>query len=136
MDDLDWSAVTRLRNIVVLAALAAVLALPGTAAAKEKLTASPTTVSFGETLVLRGTGWPVIEFCRRQVTLSLKSSQNSFRIGTVRTRPNGRFSFRWLPRRARVGAGSWLAVARMRCESGNDGSPVIRRATARIHIAN
>ena len=96
---------TRLRSTIAVIALAAALALPCSAAAKEKLTASPTTVAFGKTLTLRGTGWPVIEFCKRQVTLLLKTSQNSFRIGTVRTRTSGRFTFRWVPRRARVGAG-------------------------------
>ena len=66
----------------------------------------------------------MIEFCSRTVRLSLRSDQNAFRIGTVRVRDSGRFRFEWVPRRAKVGAGRWRLVARMRCESGKDGSPV------------
>ncbi len=81
-----------------------------------------------------GRGWPVIEFCSRTVRLSLRSGQNAFRIGTDRVGLRGRFRFRWVPRRSEVGRGDWTLVARMRCESGKDGSPVPVRATTPIHI--
>jgi hypothetical protein len=123
------------RRLTLIALLATALASPASANAAERLSASPSTVAFGQTLTLQGRGWPVIEFCSRKVHLSLNSSQNSFRIGTARTRTNGKFTFHWVPRRARVGAGRWTVVARMRCESGENGSPVIRRASDRIRIA-
>ena len=49
--------------------LATALAWPAPADAKEKLTASPSVVTFGQTLAIRGSGWPVIEFCSRKVRL-------------------------------------------------------------------
>ena len=115
-------------------ALALCLAAAAPAAARQSVSASPNPVHFGETLVVKGKGWPVIEFCSRTVRLSLRSDQNAFRIGTVRVGDRGRFRFEWIPRRAKVGAGRWTLVARMRCESGKDGSPVPRRASVAIRI--
>lgn len=46
----------------------------------------------------------------------------------------GRFRFTWIPRRDEVGRGDWTLVARMRCESGQDGSPNPVRASTRIRI--
>jgi hypothetical protein len=118
---------------LVLAVVAS-LALAAPAAARESVAASPNPVRFGETLAITGKGWPVIEFCSRTVRLSLRSDQNAFRIGTVRVGDRGRFRFHWIPRRAKVGAGRWELVARMRCESGKDGSPVPRRASVPLRI--
>jgi hypothetical protein len=117
-------------------ALAAVLCLAAAApaAARQSISASPNPVHFGATLVVKGKGWPVIEFCSRTVRLSLRSDQNAFRIGTTRVGDRGRFRFEWIPRRAKVGAGRWTLVARMRCESGKDGSPVPTRASVAIRI--
>lgn len=114
--------------------LAIGLAWAAPAAARQSITASPNPVHFGDTLVVKGKGWPVIEFCSRTVRLSLRSDQNAFRIGTVRVGDRGRFRFEWVPRRAKVGVGRWQLVARMRCESGKDGSPVPIRASTRIRI--
>lgn len=122
----------RLACLTLLLALTA--AVPGVAAAAPRLTVEPGAVKFGQAFTVRGRGWPVIEFCSRTVRISLRSDQNAFRIGTVRTRRNGRFRFEYTPRRSRVGAGSWRVVARMRCESGDDGSPVLMRASGRIRI--
>ena len=122
------------RALLLLAVLASLGPLAAEAAAKQSVSASPNPVSFGETLVVKGRGWPVIEFCSRTVRISLRSDQNAFRIGTVRVRLNGRFRFEWIPRRAKVGAGRWTLVARMRCESGDDGSPVPVRASTPLRI--
>jgi hypothetical protein len=104
------------------------------AAAKQSITASPNPVEFGQTLVVTGKGWPVIEFCSRTVRLSLRSDQNAFRIGLVRVGDRGRFRFEWIPRRTKVGPGRWQLVARMRCESGKDGSVVWARASVALRI--
>jgi hypothetical protein len=118
--------------LAVLAACA--LATPAPAAAAPRVTATPNPIPFGKTLTVKGRGWPVIEFCSRTVRLSLRSAQNAFRIGTDRVGPNGRFRFTWTPRRDEVGRGDWTVVARMRCESGQDGSPNPIRATTRTRI--
>jgi hypothetical protein len=110
------------------------LVCAGPAAAKQSITASPNPVEFGQTLVVTGKGWPVIEFCSRTVRLSLRSDQNAFRIGLVRVNDRGRFHFEWIPRRSKVGPGRWQLVARMRCESGKDGSVVWARASVSFRI--
>jgi hypothetical protein len=104
------------------------------ATAAPRVTAAPNPVPFGETLTVKGRGWPVIEFCSRTVRLSLRSDQNAFRIGTDEVGRRGRFRFTWVPRRRDVGRGDWTLVARMRCESGQDGSPNPIRASTRIRI--
>ncbi|HEY1276665.1 MAG TPA: hypothetical protein VGF25_17270 [Thermoleophilaceae bacterium] len=125
-----------MRRLMVLGLLlaAAPLATAAAAEARQSVSAAPNPVRFGHTLTIRGKGWPVIEFCSRTVRLSLRSDQNVFRVGSVRTRTNGRFRFEWVPRRSQVGAGRWRLVARMRCESGEDGSPVIMRASTSVRI--
>jgi hypothetical protein len=122
-----------LRRALVLA-LAGSLVCAAPAAAKQSITASPNPVEFGQTLVVTGKGWPVIEFCSRTVRLSLRSDQKAFRIGLVRVSDRGRFRFEWIPRRTRVGPGRWQLVARMRCESGRDGSVVWARASVALRI--
>jgi hypothetical protein len=121
-----------------LACLTTALTLLGASAveAKERVSAAPRPVHFGETLTVMGGGWPVIEFCSRNVRISLTTSQQGFRIGTAHVRASGRFTFRWVPRRSRVGAGLWRLRARMRCESGKDGSTIYRRASVRLRIVN
>ena len=110
------------------------LALAAPAAARQSIAASPNPIHYGQTLVVTGKGWPVIEFCSRTVRLSLRSDQNAFRIGTVRVGDRGRFRYNWIPRRAKVRTGRWQLIARMRCESGNDGSPVPTRASVPLRI--
>jgi hypothetical protein len=121
-------------SLLVVSALAAGVATPAGAAAAPRVTATPNPIPFGKTLIVKGRGWPVIEFCSRAVRLSLRSDQNAFRIGRDRVGPRGRFRFTWVPRRDEVGRGDWTLVARMRCESGEDGSPNSMRATAPIRI--
>ena len=115
--------------VLMSASSATASSLPGTS-----LSAAPNPVNFGQTVVITGKRWPVIEFCSRTVRLSLRSAQNAFPLGTKRVRLNGRFRFAWVPRRAKVGAGRWRVVARMRCESGDDGSPVPVRRSAPLRI--
>ena len=124
---------TYVRRALALAVVGA-LVCAAPAAAKQSITASPNPVEFGQTLVVTGKGWPVIEFCSRTVRLSLRSDQNAFRIGLVRVSDRGRFRFEWIPRRAKVGPGRWQLVARMRCESGKDGSVVWTRASVVLRI--
>jgi hypothetical protein len=126
------------RRALGLSSLLAVLAATGTTdvAAKPRVTAQPNPIPFGEKQRVKGRGWPVIEFCSRTVRLSLRSDQNALRIGTDRVNTRGRFRFTWIPRRRDVGRGDWTLVARMRCESGKDGSPNPVRATTRIRIGS
>ena len=126
------------RSLLPASSLLAVLAAWATTApaaqADPRVTAQPNPIPFGEKQTVEGRGWPVIEFCSHTVRLSLRSDQNAFRIGTDRVGLKGRFRFTWIPRRRDVGRGDWTLVARMRCESGKDGSPNPVRATTPIRI--
>ena len=104
------------------------------AASGPHLSAKPNPVDFGQTLTIRGRGWPVIEFCKRRVRLTLKSAQNAFVIGRPTIKENGRFVFKYVPRRSKVGAGRWKLAARLRCESGEDGSTNFVRRSVNIRI--
>ena len=83
--------------------LIAVLAAPTLAHAQERLTVSPGAVAVGQPLTIRGSGWPVIEFCSRNVRLSLRGGQQLIGIGTARTNLNGRFTFPLCPAQCRGG---------------------------------
>ena len=104
------------------------------AASGPHLSAKPNPVDFGQTLTIKGRGWPVIEFCKRRVRLSLQSAQNSFVIGRPTIADNGRFVRRWVPRKSHVSAGRWKLVARLRCESGEDGSTNFVRRSVSVRI--
>ena len=117
---------------VVLAGLA--IAVPSIAQNSQSITASPKTVKRTDIQTVRGRGWPVIEFCSRTVRVAVRSPQNLVPIAQRRVRTNGRFSFRWVPKNKNVGKGQWRLVARMRCESGKDGSTIFVRASTRITI--
>jgi hypothetical protein len=64
----------------------------------------------------------------------VRSAQNSAAIAQRHIRDTGRFAFRWIPKNKNIGTGSWRLVARMRCESGKDGSTFFVRASTRITI--
>ncbi len=117
---------------VVFAGAAAALA--PAAGAAETLTATPKSVDRADVQTVRGRGWPVIEFCSRTVRVSVRSAQNAAPIAQRHIGANGRFSFRWIPRNKNIGPGRWRLVARMRCESGKDGSTIFVTASARITI--
>src|SRR5215218_8934435 len=117
---------------VVLACVAAIA--PATAGAAQTITATPQTVNRADTQTVRGRGWPVIEFCSRTVRVFVRSAQNSAPIAQRHIRDDGRFGFRWIPKNRNIGRGDWRLVARMRCESGKDGSTFFVRASTRITI--
>ena len=123
----------RVHRIAALTAVAFAGLAPGAQAA-ETITATPKSVDRADVQTVRGRGWPVIEFCSRTVRVSVRSAQNSAPIAQRHIRANGRFSFRWIPQNKNIGPGRWRLVARMRCESGKDGSTVFVRASTRITI--
>jgi hypothetical protein len=124
-----------MRRLIPLLAVAVLAgtAVPASAVSpiEPKLRVQPRAISFGQAAEIRGRDWPVLEFCRPRVRISLRSDQNAFRIATARVRQSGRWRTTWVPRRAEVGAGRWRLVARQMCESGDDGSPnPLRRSVA------
>jgi hypothetical protein len=123
-----------MRAVLATSIACLVLASPAGAATAPTLSVSPNPVSFGQTLTARGKHWPVIEFCKRTVHVRLRSAQNAFEIGTAHVKASGRWLFDHKIRHSEVGAGHWTLVARLNCESGNDGSPnpVIRRRALTI----
>jgi hypothetical protein len=114
--------------------LAAALALAAPAAAKPRISVSPDPVDHDRAQTVKGRGWPVIEFCKRTVRISLRSAQNAVTLGTTRVRRSGRFTFTWTPDDENVGPGRWRLVARMMCESGDDGSPNPVRRSVRVRV--
>jgi hypothetical protein len=124
------------RNTALTAAVlaGALAAAPATAQAAQHISAVPQTVKRNAIQTVHGRGWPVIEFCSRTVRVSVRSPQNSAPIAQRHIGDNGRFTFRWIPRNKHIGRGDWTMVARMRCESGKDGSTHFVRATTRITV--
>ena len=80
-----------MRRLAIFVALVLTVALPASAFAAQRITASPKTV-------------------KRAAT------------------------FRWIPKNKNIGRGDWTPVARMRCESGKDGSTHFVRATTPITV--
>jgi len=68
------------------------------------------------------------------VRIRLVSGQNAVLLGFAPVRDSGRFRFEWSPDDANVGAGDWRLVARLRCESGDDGSPVFLRRSKSVRV--
>jgi hypothetical protein len=126
----------KIRRVRRMAALTTVVfaGLAPAAQAAQTITATPKSVDRADVQTVRGRGWPVIEFCSRTIRVSVRSAQNSAPIAQRHIRANGRFSFRWIPRNKNIGPGRWRLVARMRCESGKDGSTVFVRASTRITV--
>ncbi len=123
-----------MRRALTLLVTGAVLALPPAAEAAQTITAVPQTVARNEIQTVHGRGWPVIEFCSRTIRVSVRSAQNAAPIAQRHIRADGRFTFRWIPKNKNIGRGTWTMVARMRCESGKDGSTFFVRASRRITI--
>jgi hypothetical protein len=126
---------------LALLPLAAVVALvvPATAAPAASpplLKISPKTVQLGQTVTIKGSEWPVIEFCSRRVRLRLESDQNAVLIGFKRVRDDGTFTRHFTPKKGKIGAGRWRIVARLRCESGEDGSANFITRKRKLRILN
>jgi hypothetical protein len=109
-------------------------ALPAAAQTPQRITADPIRVDQSATQTVRGRGWPVFENCSRTIRVSVRSAQNSAPIAQRHIRDNGRFTFRWIPQNKNVGSGRWRLVARMRCESGKDGSTFFVKASRAIRV--
>jgi hypothetical protein len=128
-------SIRAMRRVLLLALPLTLLVIsPSQAAPKPTVTATPKVVARNAIQTVRGRHWPVIEFCSRTLRVSVESAQNAAPVGTTRVRDDGRFRLRWIPANRNVGPGRWRLVARMRCESGKDGSRVIVRAVTRIRV--
>jgi hypothetical protein len=119
---------------VVIASLTALAGIAAAAPGDPRITADPAVVDSDQIQTVRGRNWPVIEFCSRTIRVSVRSAQNSAPIAQRHVSDAGRFRFRWIPDNKSIGPGRWRLVARMRCESGKDGSTVFVRASTPIRI--
>ncbi len=123
----------RAATALTAAVIASLTAAAGAQAA-QSITADPVRVDRTDVQTVRGRDWPVIEFCSRTVRVFVVSAQNSAPIAQRHVSDSGRFGFRWIPRNRNIGPGRWRLVARMRCESGKDGSTIFVRASTPIRI--
>jgi len=124
-----------MRSLTALtAAVIASLTSAAGAQAAQSISADPVRVDRADAQTVRGRGWPVIEFCSRTVRVSVVSAQNSAPIAQRHVSDTGRFSFRWIPDNKNVAPGRWRLVAKMRCESGRDGSTFFTRASRLIRV--
>jgi hypothetical protein len=126
----------RALTALTAAVLASLVTAAGAQAGQpaQSISADPVRVDRTDVQTVRGRGWPVIEFCSRTVRVFVVSAQNSAPIAQRHVSDSGRFSFRWVPQNKNIGPGRWRLVARMRCESGKDGSTVFVRASTLIRI--
>ena len=122
------------RATALTADVIASLTTAAAAQAAQSITADPVRVDQTAAQTVRGRGWPVIEFCSRTIRVSVRIAQNSAPIAQRHVSDSGRFSFRWVPKNKNIGPGRWRVVARMRCESGKDGSTAFVRATKLIRV--
>jgi hypothetical protein len=124
------------RALAALTAVVIVTCATGAAEAQltPEVTAEPKRVGAGAIQTVTGRRWPVIEFCSRTIRVLVRSAQNAVTIAQRRVGERGVFRFRWIPRNKNVGPGRWRLVARMRCESGEDGSPVVLRRSVLIRV--
>jgi hypothetical protein len=117
------------RKCLVAAAIAGCLLCAGTAgAAAPRVTLTPASGAAGKRIVLRGSGWAQIEFCKPRVILAI----DDVVVARALLDGHGRFAVRWrIPDFAR---GKHRVFATQRCESGEDGSPrpVTRHADLRV----
>src|SRR5215218_10741531 len=116
------------------AAVVASLITAAGAQAAQSISVDRSVINSADVQTVRGRGWPVIEFCSRTVRVFVVSAQNSAPIAQRHVTDSGRFRFRWIPDNKNVGPGRWRLVARMRCESGRDGSAVLVRPSTLIRV--
>jgi hypothetical protein len=113
-------------GLVVLAAV--LLGATSAGAATQKVTLTPAAGKAGQRIVVRGTGWAQIEFCKPRVVLAV----NDVVFARAVLDGHGRFAVRWrIPDFAR---GRHRVYATQHCESGMDGSPILvtRHADLRV----
>src|SRR5215212_7631134 len=97
----------RLAVIPLAAAALVVLAPAAPAVGPPHLSVTPATVHLGDQVTIKGTQWPVIEFCKRTVRLRLESDQNAVLIGFAHIKDSGKFTRHFTPRKGKIGAGKW-----------------------------
>jgi hypothetical protein len=115
-------------RLTIIGLLAPLLAAGPAAAAAPRVTLTPAAGATGQRIVVRGTGWAQIEFCRPRVLLAV----DDVVFARALLDGHGRFAVRWrVPAFAR---GTHRVYATQRCESGKDGSPlpVTRHADLRV----
>jgi hypothetical protein len=115
-------------RLALLVLAVALLAAATASAASPRVTLTPAAGAKGKRVVVRGTGWAQIEFCKPRVILAVDDVVFARAVldGT------GRFAVRWrIPGFAK---GIHRVYATQRCESGKDGSPrpVTRHADLRV----
>jgi hypothetical protein len=125
---------TALTAAVIAALITSAAGIATAAPGDPTITADPIRVDSNAVQTVRGRNWPVIEFCSRTVRVSVRSAQNSAPIAQRHVSDTGRFRFRWIPQNKNIGPGRWRLVARMRCESGKDGSTTFVRASRLIRV--
>jgi hypothetical protein len=107
------------RRITAVAIAAALLPAAVAGAATEKVTLTPAAGKPGTRIVVRGTGWAQIEFCKSRVVLAV----NDVVFARAVLDGHGRFAVRWrIPSFVR---GKHRVFATQHCESGMDGSPIL-----------
>jgi hypothetical protein len=115
-------------RVAVTGLLASLLVSGTAAAAPPRVMLMPSAGANGKRIVVRGTGWAQIEFCKPRVILAVDDVVFARAVldGT------GRFAVRW--RIPGFAHGTHRVYATQRCESGNDGSPrpVTRHADLRV----
>ena len=123
-----------MRRLLLTAAALAITAVAASpaAAATAVIKLTPASATPGAKIIVRGTGWPPPnEFCKPRITVKVRG------VTVARTLANdaGKFTtwFR-VPEQA-SGFSSTSVIATQRCESGNDGSLILWRATARFTLA-
>lgn len=121
-------------TVAVIASLTTAAGIATAAPGDPRISADPAVVGSDQIQTVRGRNWPVIEFCSRTIRVSVRSLQNSAPIAQRHLSDSGRFRFRWIPDNRNIAPGRWRLVARMRCESGKDGSTIFVRASTRITI--
>ena len=121
---------TRLVLVAVMAGLCAAALLPVAAGAATRVRVTPSSATAGDRVVIRGVEWGTTEFCRPRATLRVLGVV----IARVVVDPNtGRFATTWVVPEA-IGTGLRRISVRQNCESGNDGSLVLVRASGWIFV--
>jgi hypothetical protein len=104
-------------RIAIAGLIASLLVASSAAAATPRVTLTPASGAKGKRIVVRGTGWAQIEFCKPRVILAV----DDVVFARALLDGKGRFAVRW--RIPDFAHGTHRVYATQRCESGKDGSP-------------